>query len=95
MIVEPAASVRGDLAVPGDKSISHRAILLGAIGDGESSVAGFGISADTLATVEAVRALGAEVDLDGDRARIAGMGLRGLRAPDHPIDCASRVACDR
>jgi 3-phosphoshikimate 1-carboxyvinyltransferase len=89
MIVEPAASVRGDLAVPGDKSISHRAILLGAIAEGESSIGGFGISADTLATVEAVRALGAQVDLNGDRARVAGMGLRGLRAPDRPIDCAN------
>src|ERR671931_2549266 len=53
--VEPAASLRGDLAVPGDKSISHRALLLGAIAEGESSIMGLGISADTLATVAAVR----------------------------------------
>jgi 3-phosphoshikimate 1-carboxyvinyltransferase len=85
--VEPAASVRGDLAVPGDKSISHRALLLAAIADGESAVGGVGLSDDVLATVAAVRALGAEVELDGTAARIAGAGLRGLRASGGPIDC--------
>jgi 3-phosphoshikimate 1-carboxyvinyltransferase len=87
--VEPAGSLRGDLAVPGDKSISHRALLLGMVADGESDLAGLGVSADTLATLEAVRTLGAEVDLDGVRARIAGLGLRGLRAPEGPIDCGN------
>jgi 3-phosphoshikimate 1-carboxyvinyltransferase len=89
MIAEPAVSVRGDIAVPGDKSISHRAVLLGAIADGESSVTGFGASADTLATVGAARALGVEVELDGGRARIRGRGLGGLQAPDGPIQCAN------
>jgi 3-phosphoshikimate 1-carboxyvinyltransferase len=87
--VEPAASLRGDLAVPGDKSISHRALLLGAIAEGESSIMGLGISADTLATVAAVRSLGAEVELDGASGRVAGAGLRGLRAPGEPIDCGN------
>jgi 3-phosphoshikimate 1-carboxyvinyltransferase len=87
--VEPAVSVRGDLAVPGDKSISHRALLVGTIADGESEVQGLGVSEDVLATVEAVRALGVEVELDGDRARVRGQGLRGLRAPDGPIDCGN------
>jgi 3-phosphoshikimate 1-carboxyvinyltransferase len=87
--VEPAASVRGDLAVPGDKSISHRALLIGAVGEGESSVSGLGISDDVLSTVEAVRALGVEVDLDGDVARVAGLGLRGLAVPEAPIDCGN------
>jgi 3-phosphoshikimate 1-carboxyvinyltransferase len=89
VIVEPAVSVRGDLAVPGDKSISHRALLVGAIADGESEVEGLGVSEDVLATVEAVRALGVEVELDGDRARVHGQGLRGLRAPAGPIDCGN------
>ena len=87
--VEPAASFRGDLAVPGDKSISHRAVLLGMIAEGESKVQGLGVSADTLATVEAARALGAGVELDGARARIAGVGLRGLRVPGSPIECGN------
>jgi 3-phosphoshikimate 1-carboxyvinyltransferase len=87
--VEPAASVRGDLAVPGDKSISHRALLVGAIADGDSDIRGLGVSEDVLATVEAVRALGVEVELDADRARVTGRGLRGLRAPDATIDCGN------
>ncbi len=89
MKIEPAAAVRGDLAVPGDKSISHRALLVGAIADDESDIDGFGASEDTVATAEAVRALGADVELDGERARVRGVGVRGLRAPAHPIDCGN------
>jgi len=85
--IEPAASLVGGLAVPGDKSISHRAVLLGAVADGESELTGFGISEDTLATVEAARALGAEARVDGDRVTVAGLGVRGLREPAGPIDC--------
>ena len=85
--VAPASLLRGDLAVPGDKSISHRALMLGAVADGESSLAGLGLSEDTLATADAMRALGAEVDLEGDLARVGGVGLRGLRPSQAPIDC--------
>jgi len=90
MKIEPAAALRGHIAVPGDKSISHRAVLLGAIGDGETSVRGFGRSGDTEATIAAVRALGVTVDEDDvDSLRIQGAGLRGLREPDAPIDCGN------
>jgi 3-phosphoshikimate 1-carboxyvinyltransferase len=87
--IEPAAALVGDLAVPGDKSISHRAVLLGAVAEGESELAGFGVSEDTLATVEAVRALGAEAEVDGDQVRVDGVGLRGLREPTGPVDCGN------
>jgi 3-phosphoshikimate 1-carboxyvinyltransferase len=87
--VEPAASLRGDVVVPGDKSISHRGLLLAAVAEGESELSGLGLSADTLATAEAVRALGAEVELVGDEARVHGVGLRGLRPPAGPIDCGN------
>jgi 3-phosphoshikimate 1-carboxyvinyltransferase len=87
--VAPAVSLRGDLAVPGDKSISHRALMLGAVADGESRFTDFGASADTLSTAAGMRALGAEVDVDGDHVRVGGVGLRGLRAPDGPIDCGN------
>jgi len=87
--VGPAVLLRGDLAVPGDKSISHRALLLAAVADGESRFTGFGASADTLSTAGAMRALGAEVEVEGDEARVGGVGLRGLRAPDEPIDCGN------
>ena len=69
----------------GDKSISHRALLLGAVSDGTTEVSGFGANADTLATLAAVESLGARVErLDEacTRLRVHGCGLRGLRAPE-------------
>jgi 3-phosphoshikimate 1-carboxyvinyltransferase len=89
-LIEPATAMVGHIGVPGDKSISHRAVLLGAIGEGETTVVGFGRSADTEATLGAVRALGAEVAEDEvDLVRVAGRGMRGLVAPDEPIDCGN------
>jgi 3-phosphoshikimate 1-carboxyvinyltransferase len=87
--VAPAVSLHGDIAVPGDKSISHRAVLLGAVADGESRFTGFGASADTLSTAAAMRFLGAEVEVDGDAVRVSGVGLRGLRPPAQAIDCGN------
>jgi 3-phosphoshikimate 1-carboxyvinyltransferase len=88
--VAPASSVVGHIAVPGDKSISHRAVLLAAISEGATRITGFGRSADTEATVAAVRALGAEVAEEGDDSLVVhGVGLRGLRQPPGPIDCGN------
>ncbi len=88
MRVEPVHRVVGHLAVPGDKSISHRSVLIGALCDGETRIGGFGRSADTEATIDAVRALGVQVDeLDQDTLCVHGRGLRGLVAPGAPIDC--------
>ena len=90
MHVEPAASVAGHIAVPGDKSISHRAVLIGAVCEGETVVEGFGPSGDTETTVRAVRALGADVaEDDVDRLVVRGVGLRGFREPAGPIDCGN------
>jgi 3-phosphoshikimate 1-carboxyvinyltransferase len=84
--IEPAAALEGHFAVPGDKSVSHRALLLGAVADGETRINGFGRSADTLSTLEAVRALGAGVD-DGETITVHGAGLRGLQGAG--IDCGN------
>ncbi|HUZ83840.1 MAG TPA: hypothetical protein VMU66_04045, partial [Gaiellales bacterium] len=84
--VDPAGSILGELELPGDKSISHRAVMLGSICPGPVEVRGFGASQDTLSTVAAFRALGVPIERDGDRLVIAGVGLRGLRAPKRPID---------
>ena len=87
MKIEPAASIEGAVAVPGVKGISQRAVLLGAIADGESLIEGFGRAADTETAISVVRRLGAEVDEDGpETVRVHGVGLRGLRAPDVPLD---------
>jgi len=86
--VEPAASLAGAAAVPGNKGSSQRAVLLGAVADGESQIRGFGRAADTLSAVDAARALGAEViDNGDDDIRVRGVGLRGLRSAT--IDCGN------
>ncbi len=87
MKIEPAAALRGAIGVPGVKSISHRALLLGAIADGESEIRGFGHSGDTEATIDALRALGVEIEVEDDVVHVRGVGLRGLNAPEEPIDC--------
>jgi 3-phosphoshikimate 1-carboxyvinyltransferase len=90
MRIEPARALVGHVAVPGDKSISHRAVLLGAVAEGETRISGFGRSRDTEATIAAVRALGAEVEEhDVDTLTVRGLGLRGLREPEHPIDAGN------
>ena len=80
------AGLNGTVRVPGDKSVSHRAALFGAINDGPLRVSGFLRSADTLATVAAVRALGVQVDDDGHDLLVHGGGWRGLREPADVID---------
>jgi 3-phosphoshikimate 1-carboxyvinyltransferase len=86
-LVSGGGSLRGELRVPGDKSISHRSIMLGAIAEGETRVSGFLEGADALATMNAFRAMG--VTIDGPRdgvLEIRGVGLHGLRAPAAPLD---------
>ncbi|HEU5214209.1 MAG TPA: 3-phosphoshikimate 1-carboxyvinyltransferase [Gaiellaceae bacterium] len=88
MRIEPAAALVGHVVVPGDKSISHRAVLIGALGEGETHVRGFGRSGDTQATLDAARALGVEVeDVADDELVVHGVGLRGLRAGS--VDCGN------
>jgi 3-phosphoshikimate 1-carboxyvinyltransferase len=87
---QPAANgLRGTLRVPGDKSVSHRAVLLGAVNDGPVSVTGFLRSADTLATVAAVRAMGVEVQDHADKLVVRGGGWESLSEPDDVIDVAN------
>jgi 3-phosphoshikimate 1-carboxyvinyltransferase len=88
MKVEPAGALVGHIAVPGDKSISHRAVLIGALCEGETQVRGFGRSGDTQSAIDAVRALGVQVDdVADDELVVHGAGLRGLREAD--VDCGN------
>jgi 3-phosphoshikimate 1-carboxyvinyltransferase len=83
MRVEPAGALVGHIAVPGDKSISHRGVLIGSLCEGETRVRGFGRSGDTQSTVDAVRTLGVVVeDISDDELVVHGVGLRGLREAD-------------
>ena len=87
--VHPAKRpLRGHLVVPGDKSISHRALLFGALADGESTVSGALRSGDCRSTLACLRALGVRVDeTDAGDLVVHGVGLRGLSAPSGPVDC--------
>ncbi len=80
------AGLNGSVRVPGDKSVSHRAVLFGAVNDGPLHVSGFLCSADTLATVEAVRALGVDVKEAGTDLVVCGAGWEGLREPADVVD---------
>jgi 3-phosphoshikimate 1-carboxyvinyltransferase len=86
-IVHPAASVQGELRVPGDKSISHRALMLGGIADGHSSISGFLASEDCLATLAALSALGVRIERPQEtQVQVHGAGRDGLRACAAPLD---------
>jgi len=90
MRVEPVPELVGHVAVPGDKSISHRALLVAAIAEGETPIQGFGRSADTESTLAAIATLGAQVEEhDVDTLTVTGVGLRGLRQPPEPIECGN------
>ncbi len=80
-------SLRGELRVPGDKSISHRSIMLGSLADGVTEVSGFLAAADCLATLQAFRDMGVGIEGPiGGRVRIHGVGLHGLTAPHGILD---------
>ena len=84
--VPPARRFAGEVRVPGDKSVSHRAVMLGAIANGETEVTGFLEAEDTRATLRAVRALGITVvSDDAGSLRIRGAGREGLRRPAGPL----------
>lgn len=87
--VKPAKAVAGEINVPGDKSISHRSIMLGSIANGITRVTGFLRGEDNLATLNAFRSMGVVVEDDGSTLTIHGMGLRGLKEPEDVLDCGN------
>jgi len=88
--VTPGGRLLGRLRVPGDKSISHRAIMLGAIADGTTRVTGFLEGADALSTRNVFRAMGVRIDgPESGRVTVHGVGREGLQAPSVPLDCGN------
>ncbi|KPK51240.1 MAG: 3-phosphoshikimate 1-carboxyvinyltransferase, partial [Thiotrichales bacterium SG8_50] len=86
-IVEPGGAMTGSLRVPGDKSISHRSVMLGSLAEGVTQVSGLLEGEDVLATLQAFRAMGVEATgPDNGQLTINGVGLHGLRAPSAPLD---------
>ncbi|GHD48177.1 3-phosphoshikimate 1-carboxyvinyltransferase [Marinobacter persicus] len=84
--LQPGGSVRGDIRVPGDKSMSHRSIMLGALAEGITEVKGFLEGEDSLATLQAFRDMGVTIEgPENGFVRIHGVGMHGLQAPRGPL----------
>ena len=89
MIIRPANRIRGRIALSGDKSISHRAAMIAALADGVSHITNYSTSDDCAATLSCLRQLGVQVEQTGSDVTIHSVGVRGLRAPDAPLDCGN------
>ncbi|MCL2576184.1 MAG: 3-phosphoshikimate 1-carboxyvinyltransferase [Defluviitaleaceae bacterium] len=85
----PKKNFNSEIFVPGDKSISHRAVILGAIAEGVTEIKGFLIGDDCLATINCLRQLGVKIDIGGDFVRVYGKGLHGLTAPKDVLYCGN------
>ena len=86
MKLSPAKSIRGSVAVPGDKSISHRSVMLGSIARGTTEIHGFLEGADCLSTISCFRHMGVDIENKNDVVTVHGKGLHGLSAPSVPLD---------
>jgi 3-phosphoshikimate 1-carboxyvinyltransferase len=89
VIIQRAKTISGRIAMPGDKSISHRAAMIAALAEGTSSIKNFSKSADCAATLSCLKRLGVSIEHVGDNLSIAGVGLDGLREPEGPLDCGN------
>jgi len=86
-VAQHGGCLKGNVRVPGDKSISHRSIMFGSLAEGITDVSGFLEGEDCLSTMRAFRAMGVEIEHSGEgRVRIHGVGLHGLKQPDAPLD---------
>ena len=86
-IARPGRPLRGRVRVPGDKSISHRALMLAAIAEGVSTITGFLEGEDTIATARILGQLGVRIEAPAaGRRLVQGVGLHGLRAPSADLD---------
>ncbi|MGA7916046.1 MAG: 3-phosphoshikimate 1-carboxyvinyltransferase [Candidatus Acidiferrales bacterium] len=84
--ISPGGQITGVVELPGDKSISHRYAILASLAEGTSEIRNYSPAADCASTLECFRRLGIEIDANGERVRIAGKGLDGLKAPKRTID---------
>ncbi len=96
MQINPARRLRGEITVPGDKSISHRAVMLGALASGTTHITGFLMGEDCLSTIDCFRKMGVSIDVSDDEVIVEGVGLHGLtrrRASCTPATPARPPVC--
>lgn len=85
MVIQKIKKAVGQIKVPGDKSISHRAVMLGSLANGVTEISGFLKGADCLSTIDCFRRMGIDIDINGENVTVHGNGLRGLLKPDEML----------
>ena len=85
MVIQKIKKAVGQIKVPGDKSISHRAVMLGSLANGVTEISGFLNGADCLSTIDCFRKMGIDIDINGENVTVHGNGLRGLKKPDEML----------
>lgn len=85
MVIRKISKASGTIKVPGDKSISHRAVILGALAGGSTEITGFLQGADCLSTIDCFRNMGIDIDVNGENVTVHGNGLNGLKAPEQML----------
>mgnify|MGYP000983579376 FL=1 len=85
MVIQKIKKAIGQIKVPGDKSISHRAVMLGSLANGVTEISGFLKGADCLSTIDCFRKMGIDIDINGENVTVHGNGLRGLKKPDEML----------
>ena len=85
-VIKPSGKLRGEITVPGDKSISHRSVMLGSIAKGDTKISGFLTGEDCLSTIDCFKKLGIDIEVNGTDVTVHGKGLKGLSAPAETLD---------
>lgn len=85
MVIQKIKKAIGQIKVPGDKSISHRAVMLGSLANGVTEISGFLKGADCLSTIDCFKKMGIDIDINGENVTVHGNGLRGLKKPDEML----------
>ena len=89
LTIHPAGPLKGTISVPGDKSITHRAIMLSALANGETTITGYCPGEDCLNTARAFRAMGIQIEESLANLHVYGKGQWGLTEPESPINCGN------
>lgn len=88
-MILPARKLDGTISVPGDKSISHRAVMLASIADSVIKITNFAPGEDCVSTIRCMRQLGVQIEHEGSTVTVHGVGKHGLKKPDAPLDCGN------
>lgn len=86
MLIKPVKQIKQSITIPGDKSISHRAIMLSSIAEGESKIYNFLMGEDCLGTINCFRKLGVPITVEENQIKVQGAGLKGLKKPKKRLD---------